>query len=79
MSSQAEPDAIQLHFCQRCGISIPQADIDTGRARAAPGGYVCGGCWFPRSDAAGPAPAAAGRAGAISEPGGRLLVTIALL
>ncbi|MHC4549045.1 MAG: HEAT repeat domain-containing protein [Planctomycetota bacterium] len=37
MSSEADsaPD-IELHFCQACGVSIPQADIDAGRARPEP-------------------------------------------
>ncbi len=38
------PGEIQLHFCQRCGISIPVAEVASGRAIAAPGGYVCASC-----------------------------------
>ena len=37
MSSEVEPGPdIELHFCQACGVSIPQADIDAGRARPEP-------------------------------------------
>ncbi|MHC4136492.1 MAG: HEAT repeat domain-containing protein [Planctomycetota bacterium] len=36
MSSEAPGPDIQLHFCQACGVSIPQADIDAGRARPDP-------------------------------------------
>jgi len=36
MSSEAPGPDIQLHFCQACGVSIPQADIDAGRARPEP-------------------------------------------
>lgn len=36
MSSEAPGSDIQLHFCQACGVSIPQADIDAGRARPEP-------------------------------------------
>jgi len=72
-SRTTEGGEIQLHFCQRCGISIPVADVASGRAHAAPGGYVCTVC---RDDAlpAGPAPlpAAAPREG-------RPLLTLALL
>ena len=45
-------NSIQISFCQRCGISIPEADIDTGRAQAAPGGYVCVGCIYQARDEA---------------------------
>ncbi len=37
-------ESIQLHFCQTCGMSIPQADIEVGRAQPAPGGYTCPSC-----------------------------------
>ena len=46
-------DAIQLHFCQKCGISVPVGDIETGRARPAPGGYICAGCIYEDLAAAG--------------------------
>ena len=46
MSAEAPPgpEAIELHFCRRCGISIPQGDIETHRARAVPGGFLCDAC-----------------------------------
>jgi hypothetical protein len=72
-------DAIEINFCQRCGISIPQADIDSGRARAAPGGYVCVGCIYQQRDGEmHPRPARAAGAPAASG-GGRALVAVALL
>ncbi|MCZ6572917.1 MAG: HEAT repeat domain-containing protein [Planctomycetota bacterium] len=46
-------DAIQLHFCQKCGISVPVGDIETGRARPAPGGYICPGCIYEELAATG--------------------------
>ena len=95
MSAEADaaPDSIQLNFCQRCGISIPVSDIESGRATAAPGGFICLGCSYQESrDAAGSEPAAARRpaaqvppqiqlpAEAASREGGvRILVAIALL
>ncbi|MEE8104426.1 MAG: HEAT repeat domain-containing protein [Planctomycetota bacterium] len=33
-------EEIQLHFCQITGASIPQSDIDSGLARAVPGGFI---------------------------------------
>src|SRR5689334_9540587 len=33
--------AMDLHFCSRCGISIPQAEIDAGTAGGADGKYFC--------------------------------------
>ena len=36
MSGGTGTEDIQLHFCPVCGISIPQADIDAGRARIEP-------------------------------------------
>jgi hypothetical protein len=32
---------MELHFCSRCGISIPQSEIDTGSATGAGGKYFC--------------------------------------
>ncbi len=32
---------MELHFCSRCGISIPQTEIDTGSATGAGGKYFC--------------------------------------
>lgn len=65
---------IDLEFCQRCGISIPIADIQSGRSRPAPGGYLCVGCIY--EEARGAAPAAAPPRG---EGGGRVLLWLALL
>ena len=73
MSSSVESESIQLHFCQRCGISIPQNDIDTGRAQAAPGGYVCSGCSYAE------VASARGRAPAARSDSNRVLVLLALL
>jgi len=56
MSAEVEtggPEQIELHFCHRCGISIPQSEIDLGRAQPVPGGFICIGCSFQES---GPAP-----------------------
>jgi len=50
VSQHPAPDEIQLHFCQSCGISIPQGDIDSERARSAPGGYICAGCVYQQRD-----------------------------
>ena len=74
-----EADSIQLHFCQRCGISIPVSDIESGRAQAAPGGFVCLACSY-RSGAGeeelAPMPALAPPA---RDGGVRVLAAIALL
>ena len=67
-------DAIQLHFCQKCGISVPVGDIETGRARPAPGGYICPGCIYEELAATG-ATTAAPPASSIY----RVLSTLALL
>jgi HEAT repeat protein len=32
---------MDLHFCSRCGISIPQSEIDSGSAGGASGKYFC--------------------------------------
>jgi HEAT repeat protein len=32
---------MDLHFCSRCGISIPQAEVDTGSAGGSDGKYFC--------------------------------------
>lgn len=32
---------MELHFCSRCGISIPQTEIDAGSAMGAGGKYFC--------------------------------------
>jgi len=89
MSPEAETGTpeIQLHFCQRCGISIPQIDIDTGRAQAAPGGYVCVGCVYQQRETdlktpAHPMPRPMARMPAApprAETGSRALVGLALL
>jgi len=77
MSPEAVPgsEAIELHFCRRCGISIPQGDIDTHRARAVPGGFLCDACVLdapvPTPRPAAPAPPA--------RSGSRALVLVALL
>ncbi|MGH7163822.1 MAG: HEAT repeat domain-containing protein [Planctomycetota bacterium] len=75
---QAAPEPIQLHFCQRCGISIPVADVESGRARPAPGGYVCVGCVYEHRDHETAAPAAP-REAAAREGGSRVLLALALL
>jgi hypothetical protein len=72
---QPGPDAIQLHFCQSCGISIPQTDIESARAHAAPGGYICAGCYFQQ----GARSAAAEVVERKEASGSRALVAIALL
>jgi len=69
------PDTIELHFCRRCGISIPQGDIATHRARAVPGGFLCDACAI---DA--PAPAAKPPVHATAPASGsRALLFLALL
>ncbi len=75
MSAEAPagPEAIELHFCRRCGISIPQGDIETHRAKAVPGGFLCDACAIdaPMPSTRPAAPAAA--------PGSRGLLFVALL
>jgi hypothetical protein len=67
MATHGSPESmeIQLHFCQRCGISIPVADVASGRAHPAPGGYVCASCRIVPDEvaAAPPGGARAGRSG----------------
>lgn len=71
--------SIELNFCQRCGISIPIADIDRGRAPPAPGGFLCGGCAYQERDE-GLAPRPVARAGrAPREGGSRALLAVAML
>ncbi|HEX5136268.1 MAG TPA: HEAT repeat domain-containing protein [Planctomycetota bacterium] len=70
-------EAIELHFCRRCGISIPQTDIETHRARAVPGGFLCDACALD-SPLLAPRPAAPVSAPAQAS-GSRVLVLVALL
>lgn len=81
MTGQDQTDAIQLHFCQRCGISIPEADIATGRAKAAPGGYVCVGCIYQARDEELTPKAAAVRAPRTANPstGAKAMAAVAIL
>lgn len=68
-------DPIQLHFCQRCGISIPAADVESGRAPAAPGGFHCAACAYQaRDEQLQAAPPRAPREG-----GSRALLAVAML
>ncbi len=79
--SDAGHEEIRLHFCQRCGISIPVADVENGRASPAPGGFLCAGCVYVERDRVW-APAAAGApAGPVvrREGGSRALAAVALL
>ncbi len=86
MSSEAPGSDIQLHFCQACGVSIPQADIDAGRARPEPD--TCAWLHYPercpikfgaapgapaaaRAPASAPAPVAAARPVAAKPPASR--------
>jgi len=71
MSSEAPGPDIQLHFCQACGVSIPQADIDAGRARPEPD--TCAFLHYPercpiKFGAQGRAPVAAAPARAAAPP-----------
>lgn len=77
MSTDVESgtDAIQLHFCQSCGISIPKTDIDAARAHAAPGGYICAGCYFQQ----GARSAATEVVERKEASGSRALIAVALL
>jgi len=61
MAEAAAP--IELQFCQKCGISIPLSDIETSKARPAPGGFICPGCVLEERPA--PPAAAAGTPGAL--------------
>jgi hypothetical protein len=78
MSAEAltGPESIEIHFCRRCGISIPQIDIDAQRARAVPGGFICDTCLLDAPAAAAPpAPAPV----AVSRSVSQGLVLVALL
>lgn len=79
MSAEAAtgPEAIELHFCRRCGISIPQGDIETHRARAVPGGFLCDACALDTPAAA--LPRAVPPAAAPARSGSRGLLVVALL
>ena len=82
--TDTQSDEIQLHFCQRCGISIPEADIESERARAAPGGYVCVGCIYQKRDEEMVPTRTTGRAApAAAAPrastGNRILASVAML
>ncbi len=35
-SAKSSSDNIELHFCQACGVSVPQAAVDSGRATCEP-------------------------------------------
>ena len=77
----AADEAIQLHFCQTCGVSIPQADVDLQRAHAAPGGFVCATC-STGDEAAAPAIPRVATQPAVATPGARgsqALVVVFLL
>jgi len=79
-------DGIELHFCRDCGISIPIADIESGRANPAlPGcAYSLERC-ANRNEAPlveGPTAPRSGRAPASADAGGgglRLVAAVALL
>jgi hypothetical protein len=80
VQDEAGTNAIELNFCQKCGISIPLVDIENGRARAAPGGYVCVGCIYQhREDDLQPRSVRPHRSARRGSGGGRALVAIALL
>jgi hypothetical protein len=36
--------AIQIHFCDACGVSVPLEDVEEGRALAADGRILCPAC-----------------------------------
>lgn len=80
MSPEAAPgsEAIELHFCRRCGISIPQSDIESERARAVPGGFLCDACVLDTPTAMA-RPAAPSAPAAAPVAGSRALVLLALL
>ncbi|MHC4340652.1 MAG: HEAT repeat domain-containing protein [Planctomycetota bacterium] len=80
VQDEAGTNAIELNFCQKCGISIPLVDIENGRARAAPGGYVCVGCIYQqREDELQPRSVRPHRSSRSGSGGGRALSAIALL
>ena len=43
---------MELHFCNVCGVSIPNAEVESGEARAEDGDLVC----HEHRNAAGSAP-----------------------
>ncbi|MCC7012920.1 MAG: HEAT repeat domain-containing protein [Planctomycetes bacterium] len=60
---------LQLHFCDLCSQSIPQADIDTSRAVRIGDKWVCGACRALAPAGAGaPPPSSPSAVSPISEP-----------
>lgn len=59
---------MELHFCSRCGISIPQSEIDSGSATGAGGKYFCSEHRGGVAVAEAPRPQAAGGASGGQEP-----------
>jgi hypothetical protein len=41
--------AIQIHFCDVCGVSVPLADVEVGRALSADGRILCPSCRAARA------------------------------
>ena len=48
---------MKIHFCDLCNESVPQSDLDAGRARIVKGRVVCGSCERAMSLAAASEPA----------------------
>ena len=59
---------MELHFCSRCGISIPQSEVDSGSATGAGGKYFCSEHRGGVAVAEAPRPQGAGGATAGQEP-----------
>ena len=79
MSAQQDP-GIELHFCRDCGISIPIADIESGRANPAlPGCSYGRDVCSNRADDPVAAPAPAGAAAAANDGALKLVAALALL
>ncbi|MEW6071892.1 MAG: hypothetical protein AB1726_04750, partial [Planctomycetota bacterium] len=48
---------MEIHFCDLCNESVPQVDLDTGRAVLRNGRVVCSQCEKAMSRDLGPVPA----------------------
>ena len=45
---RVDRSAIQIHFCDACGVSVPLEDVEEGNALAPDGRILCAACRAPR-------------------------------
>ncbi|MCE9636611.1 MAG: hypothetical protein K8T90_12975 [Planctomycetes bacterium] len=50
---RVDRSAIQIHFCDACGVSVPLEAVEEGRALAPDGRILCVACHTPPADRPG--------------------------